>query len=75
MKQIEPVYILIAAKCKMVREATGKKQQEVAKAVGWTRASVANFETGHTRITLHALEKLAAALGTTPKHLLRGIWT
>lgn len=73
-KPIEPIYRAIGTKIEMMRNALGWTQSDFAKKVGLTRGSVANIETGRQRILLHDIEKIAAAFGSTPKHLLRGIW-
>ena len=72
--EIEPVYQAVGARVRMIREALGRDQASLAKAVGLTRTSIVNLEAGRQRVQLHQLSKLAAALGTTEKHLLRGIW-
>lgn len=74
VKPIEPIYILIGAKIVMMREALGLTQLDFSKRVGISRAAIANIETGRQRILLGDLERLAHAFGSTPKHLLRGIW-
>lgn len=74
-KPIEPIYRAIGIKIEMMRNALGWTQQDFAKKVGLTRGSVANIETGRQRILLHDIETIAAAFGSTPKHLLRGIWS
>jgi DNA-binding XRE family transcriptional regulator len=74
-KAIEPVYLAIGAKMVMMRNALGLTQDEFAKRIGTlTRTSIVNIEAGKQRILLHDIEKIATAFGTTPKHLLRGIW-
>ena len=75
VKPIEPVYVMVSAKIRMVREALGMDQAELAKRVGYTRTSIVNLEAGRQRIPLHQVEEIARALGTTTKHLMRGIWT
>ncbi|CAB4167970.1 couple_hipB, transcriptional regulator, y4mF family [uncultured Caudovirales phage] len=74
-KPIEPIYRSVAARVEMIRTTLGMTQEELAKRVGLTRTSIANFEAGRQRILLDDLEDFAKALGVTPKHLLRGIWT
>lgn len=71
---MEPIYLAIGAKIVMMRTALGLRQEDIAMRIGWSRASVANIETGRQRILLHDIEKIANAFNTTPKHLLRGIW-
>ncbi|PZQ96197.1 MAG: hypothetical protein DI533_17335 [Cereibacter sphaeroides] len=44
------------------REAIGLKQDEVAKAIGLARASLANIENGRQRILVHQLYLLVKAL-------------
>ena len=75
MKSIEPVYGLVAMKIRHMRETLGLQQEELAKRVGYTRTSIVNIEAGRQRMPLHVVEEIARALGTTTKHLLRGIWT
>lgn len=75
MKPIEPVYGLVAMKIRHVRETLGLQQEELAKRVGYTRTSIVNIEAGRQRLPLHVVEEIARALGTTTKHLMRGIWT
>ncbi len=44
------------------RERLGLNQAEIGQAIGLTRASIANIETGRQRIPLHHLYSLALAL-------------
>lgn len=74
-KPIESVYRQIGAKIENIRQVLGLTQEELAKRLTISRASIANIELGRQRIMLHDIEKFAKALGTTPKHLMRGIWT
>lgn len=71
---IEPVYTLIGARIRMVMEALDVTQGELAKRLKLTRTSVTNILAGRQRIQLHMLSKIAKVLGTTEKHLLRGLW-
>ncbi len=73
-KPIEACHIALGARIRMIREALGMQQAELAKRVGLERTSVVNAEAGRQRFLLHGVEQYASALGTTPKHLLRGIW-
>lgn len=72
---IEPIYGAIGARARYIRETLGLTQADVAKRIGLTRTSLVNFEIGRQRLMLHTIERLATALGTTPKHLLKGLWT
>lgn len=74
-RPIEPCYRMIGMRLEQIRTTLGVTQEEFSKRVGLTRTSIVNIEHGRQRILLHDVEKIAAALGITPKHLLRGIWT
>lgn len=71
---IEACHIAVGARIRMIRETLGLQQAEIAKRIDLTRTSVVNIEQGRQRLLLHHIEKIAQALGTTPKHLLKGIW-
>ena len=75
MKPIEPVYRLFGAKIEQLRTILGWKQEDLAKKVCLSRGSIANIESGKQRILLADVEKFASAFQTTPKQLMRGIWT
>ena len=74
-KPIEPCYRLVGAKIEHIRSALGWTQEELAKKIGIQRTSITNIEAGRQRILLHDVERFAVAFNTTPKQLLRGIWT
>lgn len=74
-KPIEPVYRMFGMKVEQLRTMLGITQGDFAKKVGLTRGSIANIETGRQRVLLADVEKFANAFGTTPKALMRGIWT
>jgi transcriptional regulator with XRE-family HTH domain len=72
---IEPVHAAVGIRIRMLRETLGVTQQDLAKRLdGLDRASLANIETGRQRLQLHTVEKIATALGTNPKHLMKGVW-
>ena len=72
---LEPVYLLFAAKLRHMRDTLGIEQAELAKRMDYAgRANIANIEAGKQRIMLHDIEKFAKAFGITPKHLMKGIW-
>lgn len=75
MRECEPCYQLLGAKIRHIRTTLGMRQEELAKGVGMTRAAIANIEGGKQRMLLHGVERFAQVLHTTPKHLMRGIWT
>jgi DNA-binding XRE family transcriptional regulator len=73
-KPIEGCHQALGARVRMIRETLGLNQEELAKRVGILRTSITNIEAGRQRMLLHSVEDFARALGTTPKHLLKGIW-
>ena len=75
MKKIEAVYGAVGQRIRYIREVLGITQETLAKKVGLTRVSINNIENGNQRITLHTIENVANALNTTPKHMLKGLWT
>mgnify|MGYP001580414373 FL=1 len=70
----EILYRLVGLKISFIRETVGFTQEELAKKIGLTRTSLTNIEAGKQRILMHTLEEIAKGLGTTPKHILKGIW-
>lgn len=72
---IEPVYRMIGARIEHLRTVLDVTQEELSERVGLNRTSIVNIEKGKQRILLDDVEKFAKALGTSPKNLLRGIWT
>lgn len=73
-KPIEACHQAIGTRIRMIRETLGMSQEELAKRVGYKRVSVTNIEIGRQRLLLDTVEEFARALGTTPKHLLKGVW-
>lgn len=74
MKTIEACHIALGIRIRLIREALGLTQGELAKRVGLQRVSVTNIEVGRQRLLLDTVERFATGLGTSPKHLLKGIW-
>ena len=73
-KPIEACHISVGIRIRMIRETLVLSQGDLAKRVGLQRVSVTNIEVGRQRLLLDGIERFATALGTTPKHLLKGIW-
>ena len=73
-KPIEACHISVGIRIRMIRETLGLSQGDLAKRVGLQRVSVTNIEVGRQRLLLDGIERFATDLGTTPKHLLKGIW-
>ncbi len=73
-KLVEPVYRQFGAKVEAMRAVMAITQQDLAKKVRLTRASIANIEAGKQRILLADVEKFAEALGMSPRSLMKGIW-
>lgn len=73
-KLVEPVYRQFGAKVEAMRAVMAITQQDLAKKVKLTRASITNIEAGKQRILLADVEKFAVALGVSPRSLMKGIW-
>jgi transcriptional regulator with XRE-family HTH domain len=73
-RSIEACHMSVGVRIRMIRETLGMTQEDLAKRVGLKRTSVANTEIGRQRLLLDTVERYANALGTTPKHLMRGVW-
>lgn len=74
-KPIEPVYRQIGGRIEQIRRILDITQEQLAQRVGMSRGSVANIEIGRQRMLLDDVEKFAAALHSTPRVLMKGIWT
>ncbi len=73
-KPIEACYLAVGARIRLIREALGMSQEDLAKKTSLVRTSVVNIEAGRQRILLHNIDEFSKALGTSPKHLMKGIW-
>ncbi len=62
------MYREVGARIRKAR--AGRKQQQLAIAVGLTRTSITNIEQGRQKILLHTFLAIAAALGVPPAQLL-----
>lgn len=73
-KLVEPIYRQFGAKVESMRAVLMIRQEDLAKKVKLTRASIANIEAGKQRVLLADVEKFAEALGVSPRSLMKGIW-
>jgi DNA-binding XRE family transcriptional regulator len=73
-KPIEACHGAFGIKVRQIREVLDITQDDLAKRVGLSRASIANIEVGRQRVLLDDVEKFANALGTTPKAFAKFIW-
>lgn len=67
---ITNLYRTIGGHIAAARQERGIRQSDLAVAVGLTRASVANIESGTQRIQIHTLIAAAQALGIDPADLI-----
>lgn len=72
-RQVEPVYKKLGANVARTRTGKGMSQAGLADAVGMGASTVAEIETGSTRILVSDVEKIAEALGVEPKSLFVGV--
>lgn len=63
-------YIELGARIKTHREWAGLTQEQLAKATGLTRSSIANIEAGRQRCDIHVLVQIADRLHADPRGLL-----
>ena len=68
--EIPALYKRIGSTVKFKRRAMGLTQQQLAKQLGISRASLANIETGRQRILVHQLYDLAMQLNANVSGLL-----
>ena len=73
-KEIEPCYRALGARIEHIRKVLGLTQHDLAARLKLTRASIANIETGRQRVLMHTCDEIAAALGTTTRGLMKGVW-
>jgi len=67
---VDELYATVGWRITRLRRARGLRQDDLATAVGLTRSSIANTETGRQRLPLHALLAVAQALGVDLVDLL-----
>lgn len=73
-KEVEPCYRALGARIEHIRTTLGITQHELAKRLKLSRGSLANIETGRQRVLMHTCDEIAAALGTTTRGLMKGVW-
>ncbi len=73
-KEIEPVYVKLGKAVAAMREARGMSQLELGQKIGMGSSTVAEIETGKTRILVGDVEKIAQGLGVEPRMLMQGVW-
>lgn len=64
------VYRLFGERVRELREGRSVTQEELAKRVQLSRASITNIERGRQRVLLHQLVNIAAALDAKPSELM-----
>ena len=57
-----PLYVVVGTRVRSARLAGGQSQESLAKAVGLTRTSITNLESGRQQVPLHTLYAVAEAL-------------
>ena len=68
--KVPALYKRLGATIKGQRRALGLTQQQLAKQLGISRASLANVETGRQRVLVHQLYELAEQLNVNVQELL-----
>ena len=59
----ERLYRLVGLEIRRLREAGDRTQKDLAAAIGRSRTTVTNVESGHQRLPLHQLLEVADELG------------
>lgn len=68
--KVPALYKRLGATIKVQRRALGLTQQQLAKQLGISRASLANVETGRQRVLVHQLYEFAGRLNVNVQELL-----
>lgn len=68
----EDQYKAIGRRLRKAREATGYSQEDVAKFLSVTGATYSRYESGHYKIAVADLYRLADFLHVSPEYLVRG---
>lgn len=68
--QVEGVYCHIGKIVKEMRERLGITQSELARSLQWSRATIANIESGRQRVLLHELKRMADQLSIPTRDML-----
>jgi len=71
--EVEAFYVALGRVVRTRRMALVRVQADVAKALGVSRASVANIERGTQAVLAHQVEPLAESLGWSAGTLLRRV--
>lgn len=69
---VQELYAAIGEQVREARQSRGVTQQYLATAVGLTRSSLTNIESGRQRPPLHTVIAIAQALGIEPCVLISG---
>src|SRR5260370_23298936 len=70
MTDFDEVYRVLGRKVRQMREVQRLSQDQLAKRLGISRASVVNIEAGRQRAPLHLLWQIAELLGTDLTQLI-----
>jgi transcriptional regulator with XRE-family HTH domain len=64
------IYRAVGRRIRLARQAAACTQDDLARRVGLTRASISNIESGRQQIQVHTLVGIAQALSMRPESLL-----
>lgn len=70
LDEADELYAAVGFRITRLRKARGLRQDDLAVAIGLTRPSIANTESGRQRVPLHTLLAIAQALGVELVDLL-----
>jgi transcriptional regulator with XRE-family HTH domain len=66
---VEPVYVALGKIIRRWRLQRGWTQEELADAVGYSRAQLANVELGWSRLSVHMIYDIAQVLHVEPRRM------
>lgn len=66
-------YREIGRRLREAREAAGYSQEDVARILDVTGATYSRYESGHHKITIPEIYRLAELFGADPQYIMRGV--
>lgn len=72
-RQLRREHKALAAVLSAARDRADLTQRALARTLGWQLVTIQRIESGQRRLAVEELFPYAAALGTTPEHVLRAL--
>jgi DNA-binding XRE family transcriptional regulator len=71
--QCAPVYVSFGVAVRNLRTKAGMTQEDLAKLIGLSRASIANIECGRQQVLLGDIYEYAEAFGVSPRSIFNAL--